>query len=124
MAQVTAEAAFNAARRRMAGAFAYPDRDCAGPACAAFADLWGRDPMAGLRGAYAGPISAARIIRRAGGWAALAASVGLVRADGPGVLGVTPRGVLMLGLGGGWWAGKARDGVAVIRADLEGWAWQ
>lgn len=108
------------AARHMAGPFEWGVRDCAISACAAFAEVYGIDVLGDLHGAWSGPISAARLIRRAGGLEALAQAQGLQPAAG-GL--ANYNGAIVFGIGPGWWAGKAKFGMTILRADLRGWAW-
>jgi hypothetical protein len=122
---VTPEAALDAALRHMAGRFDWRRANCCGGACAAFAELWGIDPMADLRPLITGSRAARRIVRTAGGLARLVADragrFGLVASAAPGALAVTDQGNLALSLGGGTWAAQGADGVVFLRADLTGW---
>lgn len=59
---------------RAAAPFAWGRRDCAMLAFDAVRVATGRDPAADLRGAYASALQARRVLKRLGGWAALAAA--------------------------------------------------
>lgn len=130
---VTPEAALAAARKHMGGPFTWAAADCASAACNAWAELWGRDPMAHLRGAYVGPISALRHIRRAGGYLGLMADCadrhGLIATDAPqagdlvALPGPAPFGdTLTLCIQPGQFAGKGKHGMTVIPGSILG-AW-
>lgn len=68
----------------MRGPFTWGARDCCTAACDAWAALWGHDPMGQARGTYDTAFGAARIIRRAGGYAAWCdTALGLRRTDRP-----------------------------------------
>ncbi|XAI95612.1 hypothetical protein [Nostoc phage Nsp-JY21] len=109
---------FDVAARHMAGPFEWGVRDCAISACAAFAEVTGVDVLAQFRGRWCGPVSAARLIRRAGGLAAMARAAGLV----PGQGGLAEYdGAIVFGVGPGVWAGKGRFGMVLIRKELGGW---
>ena len=112
------------------GPFVWGRSDCCTAACDAFAALHGVDPMASLRGRYSTRIGAALIIHRAGGFIALAeglaARAGLVPSDGgAGDIGVALVGeehALVIGLGGGMWAGKVDGGFQTVRGAGRAWS--
>ncbi|MEH7827101.1 DUF6950 family protein [Gemmobacter denitrificans] len=120
---------FEACDRIMAGPLVWGLSDCTAAACDVFADLHGIDPMAPLRGAYAGPGAARRIIRQAGGMLALgqalAARAGLVECHAvPGAIGILPnarRHVAAICIEPGKWAAKTADGFAVTDGALTAW---
>lgn len=119
--------ALRAALRCMSGPFAWGARDCCTSACDAFRVIHGIDPMGHLRDRYRGRAGAERLIRDAGGMPALAGScaraAGLVAGTGaPGELGLTARGALVLGLGFGRWAGKAKEGLQIVTSVERSWA--
>lgn len=121
-------------RRIMLTPWVWGVADCCTAACDVFADLWGVDAMACLRGRYRTAIGAARQIAHLGGWQemcdGLAEAAGLFPSDGrPGDLGLSRGGeavgaaalgghCLMICISAGAWAGKTESGFA-MRADVE-----
>lgn len=91
----------------------------------ALANGW-PDPAAGLRGTYGGPVSCARLVRRAGGLLALVGgrldAIGLRRAAVPaeGVIGIVgaASGIRQWGAirAGGRWRVRIETGVIALRA--------
>lgn len=116
--------------RHLGGPFGWGVADCCAAASAAFAEIHGIDLMPDLRGTYAGPIAAARIIRQAGGLRRLAetraAAAGLRRCgDVPGAIGLVagPRGpVAAICIAPGKWAAKARQGFVIVREAEIAWS--
>jgi hypothetical protein len=110
------------------------DWNCLGDAADVFRSLWGVDPVPGLRGLSQTYGGARRLVRGAGGMAALVErecrTSGLAKcAAVPGAIGMVP--TLAPGSGGvaamvcvrpGLWAGKAPRGFTFIAHDGEGWA--
>lgn len=98
MAGVTPQKALAAANIAMQGPFEWGERDCCTAACAAFAELWGVDPMDGFP-RYSDMRGAVRFLDRFGGRDGcpdfMADSCGLVASDfRPGAIcaaKVTPR---------------------------------
>lgn len=129
---VTPEAVFAACDDLMGGPMIWGQSDCTASACNVFAALHGIDPLAPLRGRYDSPISAARIIRRAGGMAALgqdlAARAGLVRCgEVPGAIGLVEnagRLVAAVCIAPGKWAAKTVDGFAIFGEADRAWCRQ
>ena len=129
---MTPEAALRAATDAMRGGFVWGACDCLMGARAAFVALHGVDPLAGFAGRYAGPASALRHVRAAGGALACCrarfAAAGLLETDAPepGDLALVP-GPAPFGAALGLWLGdgtavKAGQGMAVIRTQPLG-AW-
>lgn len=128
---VTPDAAMAAAETHMGGPFEWGPCDCCSGPADAFAALWGRDPMAPVRG-YVGMTGAVRMIRQAGGLprlaAHLAATGGLTEVDPAeakaGAIGLVENGFahsLALCIGGGKWAVKTRDGFAIANGAVSAW---
>lgn len=101
--------------------------DCCTGASDVFAALHGFDPMAPVRGQYDTALSAYRLIREWGGFAAMAQSLadiaGLRASDGlPGDIGLSPVGAtegperraLLICIQPGAWAGKTDTGFAIL----------
>lgn len=100
--------------------------DCCTCACDVFHRLYGVDPMASVRG-YSDAMGAARIVRKFGGFVAMAEKLasrsGLYVSDGrTGQIGVSPVGTgqgpekraLLICIEPGAWAGKTQLGYAII----------
>ena len=108
----------------MSGPFAWGACDCSSAACDVFACLHGVDPLAPWRGAYTGAAGAARLIRSMCGPQALAremaARSGLVPGEAIGAIGLHGRSLIIC-IAPGWWAGKAKSGIAIVRAADEAW---
>jgi hypothetical protein len=112
------------------------DWNCLGDAADVFRSLWGVDPVPGLRRLSQTYGGARRLVRGAGGMAALVERE--FRASGlgkgaavPGAIGIGP--TLTEGFGGvaamvcvkpGLWAGKAPRGFTFVAYDGEGWTWR
>lgn len=128
---LTPEAVMAAVEQTMAAHWAWGRADCCTAACDVFAALQGRDPMAGLRGQYATAGQAARLIRRWGGFEAMAAALAEAAGLGacptisqarPGAIGLSlpgaargpARRALLICIQPGAWAGKTLDGFAVL----------
>lgn len=102
--------------------FAWGVRDCATLAADHVLALTGRDPMADLRGLYASPRAAARVLDRFGGlveavdaligWPRVAPSAAEVAAL------PTDRSPVLAVRSGQWWEFPAPCGVGIVRADL------
>lgn len=117
----------DAAERIMSRNFEWGSCDCCSAACDVFADLWGIDPMAQVRG-YSGEREALRLMRDSGGLnglaAALAADAGLVDGHSIGglaLVGVAGRASLAICIQPGLWAGKSLRGLALVRTAAQGW---
>ncbi|UFS64402.1 hypothetical protein LO749_09495 [Paracoccus denitrificans] len=114
--------------RIMSRPFEWGPCDCSSAACDVFAALWGIDPMGPVRG-YSGPLAAARMIRRAGGLAALADTLavqgGLAVGHAAGGIALSAghrgRQALLICIMPGLWAGKSKDGFAILRNADRGW---
>lgn len=112
-----------------AGPLVWGVSDCCTRACDVFAALHGVDPMAPLRGRYAGPVEALRVIASRGGWLRmvddLCIAAGLQRgATGPGALGLVRRGgwhALAIGVPGGWCAPAAGGGSVILPDAVASW---
>jgi hypothetical protein len=110
------------------------DWHCLGDASDVFGAIWGVDPMALVRGRALSIRGALGVVSGFGGMDAMAAecfaSAGLVRGPAvPGAIAVGPSAVAAFGgraamicIEPGLWAGKGRDGMAMIEADCEGWS--
>lgn len=126
---VTPDAVFAAVDDHMGGPMIWGQSDCTASACAVFAALHGVDPLQPLRGTYDSPITAARMIRRAGGMLSLGrrlARVAGLRPCGevPGAIGVLRndgRLVAAICLMPGKWAAKTADGFAIEREAVCAW---
>jgi len=120
----------------MARALAVMDRpwswgeaDCCTAACDVFLGLHGVDPMASLRGRYRSRIGAGRIIRRAGGFVAMAEGLAQAARLGPsfgdpGDIGVAamPDGhALVICVASGQWAGKTVTGMTTVQDVVRCW---
>lgn len=101
--------------------------DCCASACDVFAALRGIDPMAPVRGRYDSAASAVRLIRRMGGFVAmaqgLATRAGLTACGPvPGAIGLSHAGAahgpegraLLICVQPGYWAGKNELGYSII----------
>lgn len=114
----------------MAGPLVWGVSDCSAAACDVFARLHGVDPLAPVRGAYATEAGAARLIRRHGGWLALADRLARLAGLVPGVgaageIGLIAQGArlsLGIALGGGLWAGRIDGGYATTSGAKRSWA--
>lgn len=127
--ELTPDAVMAAVERIMGGAFVWGVSDCCAAPCAVFDDLHGVDPMAHLRGVYAGQASARRLIREAGGMQAFADSLAraalLLRS--PGVCGDI--GLVRNGRGHsaaicvqpGAWAAKSEMGFVMVSTAEVAW---
>lgn len=131
---MTPERVLITTRRVMLTPWVWGAADCCTSACDVFAELWGVDAMALLRGRYRTAGGAARQIARLGGWLemceGLAEAAGLIASDGsPGDLGLSRANTsvgagalggqcLMICISAGAWAGKTENGFA-MRADVE-----
>lgn len=121
-AMVTPDQVFGACDRIMAVPLIWGLSDCTAAACDVFAELWGIDPLAPIRGSYCGPAGARRIIRQAGGMLALgqylADRAGLVRCeDVPGGIGIASNArqhVAAICIAPRKWAAKTADGFAIL----------
>ena len=126
---VTPDAVFAAVDDHMGGPMIWGQSDCTASACAVFAALHGVDPLQPLRGSYDSPITAARMIRRAGGMLALgqrlARGAGLVRCgEVPGAIGILRndgRLVAAICLMPGKWSAKTADGFAILGGMVAAW---
>jgi len=128
------ERVLDAVERAMLRPWQWGIADCSASACTAFADLWGVDPMAPLRGAYHTAEGAGDVIAEYLGFeamaVALARSAGLtaVEHDEPGAIGVIAAGPRMGTLGiciqPRAWAIKSPRGYGVRRAALRRWTWR
>lgn len=111
--------------RHFGGRFVWGRRDCCISACNAFAELWGIDPMAQMRGRYRDRRSARETLAAAGGLVCVA--VELARESGlrwryadfarAGDLALLPVGgkmALGLAIGDGTFAAKGWWGLAVV----------
>jgi len=120
----------------MDGPVVWGRRDCCTAACDVFAALTGIDPMLPLRGRYASAIDAGRIVRRAGGFRALAARLAAVAGLSPGPVAVGGLGLsrpglalgperraLLVCLGPGAWAAKGADGMVLLDDSAVEVAW-
>lgn len=111
----------------MSRPFAWGPADCVSAACDVFARLWGVDPLAPWRG-YRSRAGAVAILRQMGGLDALAAAMalgcGLSSGHAPGGLALSrgpgPRSMLVC-VAPGVWAGKSRNGFAILRDAGKGW---
>lgn len=116
------------AERVMLRPFEWGACDCCSSACNVFASIWGVDPMAPVRG-YSGPLGAARLMRRTEGLAALAetlaARAGLAEGHATGGLALSEdtggQRSLLICITPGLWAGKSKDGLAILRRAERGW---
>lgn len=129
---MTPATALACARDRMSGPFVWHDKDCCTAAANAFAELWGVDVAAHIRGAYRNALGAARILRAAGGyepWFLTACRVaGLSRSVAPraGDLVLIPLPAVFLGavmalcFGPSDFALKGRDGITYLRRSVPG----
>lgn len=114
--------------RVMSRPFEWGPCDCCSASCDVFAALWGFDPMMPVRG-YSGPLGAARMMRRAGGLPvlaeALAAQAGLTLGHAIGGLALSQdagvRRSLLICIMPGLWAGKSKEGFALLRRAEQGW---
>lgn len=125
---VTPQRVMAEVERILSRPFAWGPCDCCSAACDVFAALWGIDPMDPVRG-YAGPIGAARMMRRAGGLPMLAETLaekaGLTVGHASGGLALSPgmgtRHALLICIMPGLWAGKSKEGFALLRRADRGW---
>lgn len=101
--------------------------DCCTAACDVFAALHGIDPMSAVRGGYDDAVSAARLVRAWGGFAAMAASFArasnLTPTNGaPGDIGLSSPGdaggpdgrAMLICIQPGVWAGKSELGFTIL----------
>lgn len=125
---VTPDRVMAEVERIMSRPFEWGPCDCCSASCDVFAALWGVDPMAPVRG-YSGPLGAARMIRRVGGLPTLAetlavrSSLTVGHATGGLALsaGHRERRALLICIMPGLWAGKSKDGFAILRHADRGW---
>lgn len=124
-AAVTPDAVRAAALEAMTARWVWGESDCAASACAAFARLFGVDPLAPLRGLYrtAGEAAAAQGPDWPAVCAAMAEAAGLV--EGPeqtGALGLIPHpngASVAICIRPGLWAAKTLGGLAEVRVEAE-----
>ncbi|WP_147393090.1 DUF6950 family protein [Paracoccus siganidrum] len=136
---MTPETVLAEVERVMSRPFEWGPCDCCSAACDVFAALWGFDPMAALRG-YHGLMGAVRLLDHGGGLEEMAdrharraglraghATGGLAFVHFAPELGLLhgPRRVLLASLliciQPGQWAGKSRNGFAILRSADKGW---
>lgn len=124
---VTPVAVMAEVERVMSAPWSWGTADCCTAACDVFAALHGIDPMAPLRGRYDDAVSAARLIRDWGGFAALAESFArascLATGSGqPGEIGLSAPGdaggpdgrAMLICVQPGAWAGKSDLGYTIL----------
>jgi len=126
---VTPDQVVAAAVAHMAGPWSWRDA-CYGPACDAFAALYGFDPMASVRGRFSTERGALLFVRRRGGMVECVSRIlepqGFTQSEAPGSLGVVPApdafgGAMAICVQPGVWARRARHGLAIVKC--EGAAW-
>jgi len=118
--------------KHMGGPIVWGVSDCCTGPCGVFNDIFGLDPMIGVRGAYSTAFAAARIINPFGGLLGyanhLATASGLHVSKGiQGDIGVSKKDTaigiggrcLMICVGEGVWAAKTENGVAFIKGKAE-----
>lgn len=119
----------DAAAEVMCRPWKWGEADCFTAAGDLFLRLWGVDPVATLRGAYASRREAVAILREHGGLAAAlsrtAAAAGLAAGVGaPGEIGVIEwraHAVTAIRVRPGLWAAKSLCGLAVVPGEGESW---
>ncbi len=113
--------------RVMSARWQWGAADCCTSACDVFAALHGIDPMAQVRGAYDDAVSAARLIRDWGGFAAMAEALartarnsvsngqtGDIGLSAPGDAGGPDGRAMLVCIEPGAWAGKSELGYTVL----------
>jgi len=127
---VTPDHVVAAAVAHMAGPWSWREA-CYGPACDAFAALYGFDPMASVRGRFSTERGALLFVKRRGGMVRCVAGIlepqGFVQGQSPGALGVVSStdsfgGAVAICVQPGTWARRAQHGLAVV--NCEGIAWR
>ena len=118
--------------RHFGGEFRWGRKDCCTAACDAFAELWGIDPMASLRGRYRTRREALALIAEHGGMGTLASELARdarlmsrapanARAGDVALMVVDGRAALGIAVGDGFFAAKGPSGLTVLRTALTCW---
>lgn len=118
-----------AAVAHMAGPWSWRDA-CYGPACDAFAALYGFDPMASVRGRFSTERGALLFVRRRGGMVKCVSGIlepqRFTRNEVPGALGLVPvsgpfKSALAICVQPGLWAAKCEEGFATVNEFEVSW---
>ncbi|MFB2530719.1 hypothetical protein ACEYYA_00960 [Paracoccus sp. p3-h83] len=133
-ARPTAAVVLAAVDRVMSVRWQWGRADCCTAACDVFQALWGRDPMASVRGRYDSAMGAVRLIGEWGDLPAMAeamARAALLRPSNglcgdlglsmPGAAGGPDGRAILICVGPGRWAGKTTGGYAILPNAERAW---